>query len=200
MDQSKRARGEVTISSAMAERLLRITWLGCCPKFSSTLWVTRLRSTGRTRSSSLPGSRLPTASPTACGGERLAGTRRRVSSVLASDDSNGGAVRRVLQRRMPLQQVLVTLHQTNPRQRAKARRQEEGRKELVPHPLEPLRRQRRRLDPVPTWGVLCVSFGSSVAFVKPTPSRRAAGRGRSCSHKRVRPCPVHRFARHSAGW
>ena len=169
---------------------------GCCgsrgsgsPKFVSTLEVTRLRSTGRTRSSSLPGSRRATASPTACGGKRLAGTRKSVSSILAGDDSNGRAIRRVLLRRMPLQQVLVTLP-TKPRQRAKARRQEEGRKEFY------TRWSRCGASAVVSTqflhgGPVCVCRSDrQLPFVKPTPSRRAGGRGRSCCHKRARPYPL----------
>ena len=113
--------------------------------------------------------------PTACGGKRLVGTRTSVSSILGSEESIGGAIRRVLLRRHPLQQVSLTLHQTNPRQRAqaKARRQEEGGKELVLHVLAPLRRWRRRRDPVPPLRSCVCRSDRQLPFVKPTPSRRS---------------------------
>ena len=181
--------------------MLRSTQLwrkGCCgsrgsgsSEFLSTLGVTRLRSTGRTRSSSLPGSRLATASPTACGGNRLARTRRSVSLILAGDDSNGRAIRRVLQRRMP-PNGLGDAPPDEPKAKGKCKkaRREEG----VLHLVEPWRRQPPRLGSY--MAVLCVSFGSSVALCQA--ASRAAGRGRCCCHNVRDPYPVHLFAWHSA--
>ena len=154
----------VTINSTVAGRLFWITWLvlrGFCRRFE-------LRGFGRLVEPEV-------LAPTACGGKRLVGTRTSVSLILGSEESNGGATLRVLLRRHPLQQVSLTLHQTNPRQRAqtKARRQEEGWKELVLHVLAPLRRWRRRRDPVPPWPSCVCRSDRQLPFVKPPPSRRS---------------------------
>ena len=76
----------------------------------------------------------------ACGGKRLVGTRTSVSSILGSEESNGGATLRVLLRRHPLQQVSLTPHQTNRAASA-----------IV-------------VTQFLLGGPVCVSFGPSVAF------------------------------------
>ena len=150
----------VTINSTMAGRLFWITWLvlrGFCRRFE-------LRGFGRLVEPEV-------LAPTACGGKRLVGTRTSVSSILGSEESNGGATLR----RHPLQQVSLTPHQTYPRQRAqgKARRQEKGWKELVLHVLAPLRRWHRRRDPVPPLRSCVCRSDRQLPFVKLTPSRRS---------------------------
>ena len=91
----------VTINSTMAGRLFWITWLvlqGFCRRFE---W----RGFGRLVEPEV-------LAPTACGCKRLVGTRTSVSSILGSEESNGGATLTVLLRRHPLQQVSLTRHQT----------------------------------------------------------------------------------------